>query len=124
MSNCNTKKMKDGGKVMKETKMMKEMVPGKVMKETKMMEEMGRGETKAKMQEEKPKRPLKRPPKGTIYSIDTLNKKVKRFKKGGTTHKMPDGTMMKGAKHGMKKGGSVTRGDGACMKGHTKGKMV
>jgi len=24
----------------------------------------------------------------------------------------------------MAKGGSVTRGDGACMKGHTKGKMV
>ena len=32
-----------------------------------------------RMLEEKPKRP----PKGTIYSIDTLNKKVKRFKKGG-----------------------------------------
>ena len=25
---------------------------------------------------------------------------------------------------GMKKGGKVGRGDGACMKGHTKGKMV
>ena len=37
-----------------------------------------------RMLEEKPKRPLKRPPKGTIYSIDTLNKKVKRFKKGGS----------------------------------------
>jgi hypothetical protein len=24
---------------------------------------------------------------------------------------------------GMKAGGKVTRGDGACMKGHTKGKM-
>lgn len=24
----------------------------------------------------------------------------------------------------MAKGGSVTRGDGACMKGHTKGRMV
>ncbi len=35
------------------------------------------------MLEEKPQRPLKRPPKCTIYSIDTLNKKVKRFKKGG-----------------------------------------
>ena len=86
---------------------------------------------------------------------------TKRMKAGGPTgmHKMPDGTMMKGAKHGMKAGGSlemvekggkqvpfyaadgkgkmnmggkvkgykaggVTRGDGACMKGHTKGRMV
>lgn len=28
-----------------------------------------------------------------------------------------------GAVKKMAKGGSVTRGDGACMKGHTKGKM-
>jgi hypothetical protein len=50
---------------------------------------------------------------------------TKRMKAGGPTgmHKMPDGTMMKGAKHGYKAGG-VTRGDGACMKGRTKGRMV
>ena len=51
-----------------------------------------------RMLEEKPKRPLKRPPKGTIYSIDTLNKKVKRFKKGGSI----DGCAVRGltrAKH-------------------------
>jgi len=78
MSKCNTRKMKDGGKVMKETKMMKEM---------------GRGETKAKMQEMNP-----------------------GMKKGGMAC---GGKMKKYAK-----GGSVTRGDGACMKGHTKGKMV
>jgi hypothetical protein len=117
MSKCNTRKMKDGGKVMKETKMMKEMVPGKVMKETKMMKEMGRGETKAKMQEMNP---------GMVKLKKAAPEVAKKmgYKKGGMTHKMPDGTMMKGAKHGMKKGGSVTRGDGACMKGHTKGKMV
>ena len=34
---------------------------------------------------------------------------TKRMKAGGPTgmHKMPDGTMMKGAKHGMKAGGSL-----------------
>jgi hypothetical protein len=56
-----------------------------------------------RMLEEKPKRPLKRPPKGTIYSIDTLNKKVKRFKKGGTV------------KH---------KGDGIATRGKTKGKFI
>ena len=80
MSKCNTRKMKDGGKVMKETKMMKEM---------------GRGETKAKMQEMNP-------------GMAKLKKAAPEVAK----------------KMGYKKGGSVTRGDGACMKGHTKGKMV
>jgi hypothetical protein len=56
-----------------------------------------------RMLEEKPKRPLKRPPKGTIYSIDTLNKKVKRFKKGGPV------------KH---------KGDGIATRGKTKGKFI
>ena len=64
---------------------------------------------------------------------------TKRMKKGGMAkgmHKMPDGTMMKNSEHKMAKGGmamgagkgykagGVTRGDGACMKGHTKGRMV
>ena len=47
-------------------------------------------------------------------SIDALDKLMKRGKyapvkkaKGGAVHKMPDGTMMKGAKHGMKAGGPV-----------------
>jgi hypothetical protein len=47
-----------------------------------------------RMLEEKPKRP----PKGTIYSIDTLNKKVKKYKKGGSI----DGCAVRGhtrAKH-------------------------
>ena len=50
---------------------------------------------------------------------------TKRMNMGGMTgmHKMPDGTMMKGAKHGMKAGGCV-KGDGICKKGHTKGRMV
>jgi hypothetical protein len=47
-------------------------------KEFKKMAERDKPAVK-RMLEEKPKRP----PKGTIYSIDTLNKKVKRFKKGG-----------------------------------------
>ena len=73
---------------------------------------------------------------------------TKKMKVGGKVgmHKMPDGTMMKDSEHKMAKGGmamsagkgykaggmmpkgykagGVTRGDGACMKGHTKGRMV
>ena len=74
------------------------------------------------------------PKMGRAYVTGALNKIVNskeerkaaglKYKKGGAVHAMPDGTKMKGAKHGMKKGGSVTRGDGACTKGHTKGKMV
>ena len=50
---------------------------------------------------------------------------TKRMNMGGPTgmHKMPDGTMMKGAKHGMKKGGKV-RGCGVAQRGLTKGRMV
>ena len=73
MSNCNTKKMKDGGKVMN---------PGM-----------------AKLKKAAPE----------------VAKKM-GYKKGGMAC---GGKMKKYAK-----GGSVTRGDGACMKGHTKGKMV
>ena len=48
---------------------------------------------------------------------------TKRMNMGGPTgmHKMPDGTMMKGAKHGMKAGGCV--GDGCAIRGRTKGTM-
>jgi hypothetical protein len=35
----------------------------------------------------------------------------------------PTGMAYGGKVKKMAKGGSVTRGDGACMKGHTKGKM-
>ena len=50
---------------------------------------------------------------------------TKRMKAGGPTgmHKMPDGTMMKGAKHGYKAGGKV-RGCGVAQRGLTKGRMV
>jgi len=44
----------------------------------------------------------------------------KEYKKGGMVHKMPDGTMMKGAKHGMKKGGSVKSIDGIAVRGKTR----
>ena len=45
-----------------------------------------------------------------------------RMAKGGScgTKKMMAGGMTKG----YVKGGKVTRADGCCMKGHTKGKMV
>jgi len=65
-------------------------------------------------------------------SIDALDKLMKRGKyapvkkaKGGAVHKMPDGTMMKGAKHGMKAGGSVKgrcKVDGIAVRGRTKAK--
>ena len=35
----------------------------------------------------------------------------------------PSGPSTIDGPRGMKRGGKVTRGDGACMKGHTKGKM-
>ena len=43
---------------------------------------------------------------------------TKRMNMGGMTgmHKMPDGTMMKGAKHGMKAGGKI-RGYGMARGG-------
>jgi len=45
---------------------------------------------------------------------------------------MPDGSVMKNSAHKMSCGGKVhkmkaggkVRGDGCCIKGHTKGKMV
>jgi len=60
----------------------------------------------------------------------------KKMSKGGrATHKMPDGTMMKGASHKMGHGGKVKkmarggssasrRADGCAVKGKTKGRVV
>lgn len=63
--------------------------------------------------------------------------KGRKFKEGGPmsncgTKRMSKGGMAMGAGKGYKSGGKVkgykaggvTRGDGACMKGHTKGRMV
>jgi hypothetical protein len=50
-------------------------------------------------------------------------KKVKKMfskEEKKAVHKMPDGTMMKGAKHGMKKGGSVKSIDGIAVRGKTR----
>ena len=55
--------------------------------------------------------------------------KKQDFKNGGTvkTHTMPDGTKMKGAKHGMKHGGAVKgkkcRMDGIAVRGRTRAKQ-
>tara|TARA_R110000787_G_scaffold132455_1_gene244642 strand:- start:39 stop:434 length:396 start_codon:yes stop_codon:yes gene_type:complete len=49
----------------------------------------------------------------------------KDYKEGGAVHTMPDGTLMKGAKHGMKHGGSVKgkcKVDGIAIRGRTKAK--
>ena len=58
----------------------------------------------------------------------------KKMSKGGAMHKMPDGTMMKGASHKMGHGGRVKkmshggsaskRADGCAVRGKTKGRMV
>ena len=48
-----------------------------------------------------------------------------RYKKRAAVHRMPDGTIMKGAKHGMKHGGSVKgkcKVDGIAIRGRTKAK--
>lgn len=45
-----------------------------------------------------------------VTKLDAMRATPMGMKKGGAVKKMA-------------KGGSVTRGDGACMKGHTKGKM-
>ena len=48
---------------------------------------------------------------------------TKKMAKGGMAMGAGKGYMGGGKVKGYKKGG-VTRGDGACMKGHTKGRMV
>jgi hypothetical protein len=58
----------------------------------------------------------------------------KKMSKGGATHKMPDGSMMKGASHKMGHGGRVKkmshggsaskRADGCAVKGKTRGRIV
>ena len=51
------------------------------------------------------------------------NRKIKKAS-GGAVHRMPDGTIMAGAKHGMKKGGRVKkcRMDGIAIRGKTRAK--
>jgi len=52
--------------------------------------------------------------------------KKQPLKDGGAVHKMPDGTMMKGAKHGMKAGGPVKgkcKMDGVAVRGKTRAKQ-
>ena len=59
--------------------------------------------------------PIKNLPKGVM----------KTGGKRGAVHRMPDGTLMKGAKHGMKHGGSVKgkcKVDGIAIRGRTRAK--
>ena len=56
---------------------------------------------------------------------DKTDKKVEKKSNGGAVHTMPDGTKMKGAKHGMKHGGAVKgkcRMDGIAIRGKTRAK--
>ena len=52
--------------------------------------------------------------------------KKQPLKVGGAVHTMPDGTKMKGAKHGMKHGGAVKgkcKMDGIAIRGKTRAKQ-
>jgi hypothetical protein len=69
------------------------------------------------------------PNKGVTKLPKDVRNKMGFMKKGGTvkTHTMPDGTKMKGAKHGMKHGGAVKgkkcRMDGIAVRGKTRAKQ-
>ena len=52
--------------------------------------------------------------------VDSLAKRLNYGESGGLGKSQPVGF---NAISGFKKGGKVTRGDGVCTKGHTKGKM-
>jgi len=52
--------------------------------------------------------------------IKSGNRKIKKAS-GGPVHKMPDGTMMKGAKHGLNAGGYVVDADSARRRKKFKG---
>ena len=57
---------------------------------------------------------------------DKTDKKVEKKSNGGAVHAMPDGKKMKGAKHGMKHGGSVKgkcKMDGIAIRGKTRAKQ-
>jgi hypothetical protein len=60
-------------------------------------------------------------------NTDKTDKKVEKKSNGGAVHTMPDGTKMKGAKHGMKHGGAVKgkkcRMDGIAVRGKTRAKQ-
>ena len=69
------------------------------------------------MQPMKPTKPMKPRKK---------EEEVEKKSNGGAVHAMPDGTKMKGAKHGMKHGGAVKgkkcRMDGIAIRGKTRAK--
>jgi hypothetical protein len=53
-----------------------------------------------------------------------MKKPAQKKNKGGKLLAMLSGPSAPTGVTGMKAGGKVTRGDGVCTKGHTKGKMV
>ena len=69
------------------------------------------------MQPMKPTKPMKPRKK---------EEEVEKKSNGGAVHTMPDGTKMKGAKHGMKHGGSVKgkcKMDGIAIRGKTRARQ-
>ena len=99
---------KKGGEVKKRKPTKEEL--NKIMK-------TGGGGKRAKEIIENLLAPIKNLPKGVM--------KTGGVRKRGAVHRMPDGTMMKGAKHGMKHGGSVKgkcKVDGIAIRGRTRAK--
>ena len=65
---------------------------------------------------------------GRMQAMQPMKKEeeVEKKSNGGAVHTMPDGTKMKGAKHGMKHGGSVKgkcKMDGIAIRGKTRAKQ-
>jgi hypothetical protein len=64
--------------------------------------------------------------KGEPYSLAEIQEGNRRFKsdKEDAGRRKAEVKSLKNAVEGMKKGGSVTRGDGIAKRGHTKGRLV
>jgi hypothetical protein len=105
MAGCGTKRMKVGGKVG-----MHKMPDGTMMKDSEHKMAMG-GMAMGAGKGYKAG--------GSLEMVEKGGKKVPFYAADGKGKMAMGGKVM-----GYKKGGGVTRGDGACMKGHTKGRMV
>ena len=116
MSSCGGKKMEKGGKVTtpeKEKKRIKDLAKKERMKKI-LTEDM---KTFGPKEESKP---VKKKAGGMLKKPDNPG-----LKKLPTEVRNKMGYMKKGGKVGYKKGGSVKhKGDGICVRGKTKGRMV
>jgi len=112
--------MKDGGKVKKDNDVSDMVKPGpsRFFDSDKKKAAKEKADKKNQERINKQRKEVAKNPNKISDMIAKTREDLKKrpFKKGGMAC---GGKTKKYAK-----GGSVTRGDGACMKGHTKGKMV